>query len=546
MESAFFQGIQNEIIKRLSLASQRISIAVAWFTNEHLFEEIIKCLKRNVSVKLIIFDDAINRNEHGLNFSDFINAGGKLYFSSSFKVHHKFCIIDRTLISGSYNWTYYADAYNAENIIVSDNQELVQSFENEFERLLAICSMVEKYEPIKFSNIADTELYKNYDYLCNDLYLKSRKFETEIIRINQERGINIIKPTFRRNAENDIKTDKRGIPLLKKSLRQSSSMHRLVDFSIEEVPSGRPNSGRKYVRARYISDGFLIEDRWVDIFDSEYVESTRKYFHKKNRGLLDDNSVLPLIPEEIYNPMFKYHFKLVHYMFDGLEVKGPGRHKLGSDGRIIQKNGKPCEYSQFYTLIRYEENPYNYIEFASMTELCHLIVNSLFCPNNPNDKDIITDLLCPEGTFQATIDDYESLCREVERTEFPNAVITRSQIKDILQNSPKGIWVLKDNGQIMACAYGLYDNTFKFDNQSYFIGDGEWYIIYRLKALFNQEQRQWELLKTLISIIKNDSKKGIIYNYCPNNSVVNLENLGFVKYIKSDRNGKRCVMRMSF
>ncbi len=51
-------------------------------------------------------------------------------------MHHKFAISDNDLLlNGSYNWTRSACTENNENILVSNNAKLVQSFQNEFNRL---------------------------------------------------------------------------------------------------------------------------------------------------------------------------------------------------------------------------------------------------------------------------------------------------------------------------------------------------------------------------------------------------------------------------
>ena len=51
-------------------------------------------------------------------------------------MHHKFMIADqRTLITGSYNWTLSAAKYNHENILVTSEAGVIKSFANEFEQL---------------------------------------------------------------------------------------------------------------------------------------------------------------------------------------------------------------------------------------------------------------------------------------------------------------------------------------------------------------------------------------------------------------------------
>ena len=51
-------------------------------------------------------------------------------------MHHKFAISDnKLLLNGSYNWTKSASTENNENIAVTNDINLVKSFQKEFERL---------------------------------------------------------------------------------------------------------------------------------------------------------------------------------------------------------------------------------------------------------------------------------------------------------------------------------------------------------------------------------------------------------------------------
>jgi phosphatidylserine/phosphatidylglycerophosphate/cardiolipin synthase-like enzyme len=48
-------------------------------------------------------------------------------------MHHKFAIIDnRILLTGSYNWTFSANHRNDENLMVIDDPEIIEIFQNQF------------------------------------------------------------------------------------------------------------------------------------------------------------------------------------------------------------------------------------------------------------------------------------------------------------------------------------------------------------------------------------------------------------------------------
>ena len=85
METALFNGIKDYIIERLNEANSKIRIAVAWFTNDELYQAVLRLLDRGIQVDLIIIDDHINRNEFGLDFNVFISKGGHLFFSTQAK-----------------------------------------------------------------------------------------------------------------------------------------------------------------------------------------------------------------------------------------------------------------------------------------------------------------------------------------------------------------------------------------------------------------------------------------------------------------------------
>ncbi|MGI8582399.1 MAG: phospholipase D-like domain-containing protein [Chitinophagaceae bacterium] len=135
---AVFENIAERITSEIRKAQKSIIIAVAWFTNKKLFNEVLEKAKNGCSVSLIISNDQINTNSQN-NF-DLL----KRYNSKCYKIgngdtelmHNKFCIIDfNTVITGSYNWSYKAEN-NFENIIVNYNDTaLAEQFISEFNQI---------------------------------------------------------------------------------------------------------------------------------------------------------------------------------------------------------------------------------------------------------------------------------------------------------------------------------------------------------------------------------------------------------------------------
>jgi len=135
---AVFENISQRIQKELANSQKSIFIAVAWFTNNKLFEELIKKANEGCVVSLIISDDSINQNSSidyqrlNINKSKCFLIGKK----SIEVMHNKFCVIDySTVITGSYNWSYKAEI-NFENIIITnDDTILAKQFITEFEKI---------------------------------------------------------------------------------------------------------------------------------------------------------------------------------------------------------------------------------------------------------------------------------------------------------------------------------------------------------------------------------------------------------------------------
>lgn len=130
---ALFENIAERIQEEINKAQKLVIIAVAWFTNEHLFNELINKAKDGCSVSLIISDDEINT---ALDFSLLETEKSKVYRVGNGQtelMHNKFCVIDNNVvINGSYNWSYKAES-NFENVVITiGDTTLAQQFITEF------------------------------------------------------------------------------------------------------------------------------------------------------------------------------------------------------------------------------------------------------------------------------------------------------------------------------------------------------------------------------------------------------------------------------
>jgi len=197
MAMQLFTNIQDELITRIQDAKDSLKIAVTWFTNHDLFKAVVKKLDNpKFEVSLIVLNDRINNKKEGVNFQELIDKKGNFYYSGiDNMVHHKFCLIDdKTLINGSYNWTYYAENRNWENIVVLDNVDIVKAFIEEFEKVI---QSHEKIYDVSSKQKMDIGINLN-EYLTTYYTFQAKKEEqqgndmavakiyTEILRLNNK------------------------------------------------------------------------------------------------------------------------------------------------------------------------------------------------------------------------------------------------------------------------------------------------------------------------------------------------------------------------
>ncbi|KIV56432.1 phosphatidylserine synthase [Aneurinibacillus migulanus] len=132
----FFDEIKDTIIQGIRNAKYTIWIAVAWFTDREIFEELLLRKNAGVNVRIITSDEESNRylmEQLEDNFEVVkVELKGK-YLSN--RLHDKFCIIDfEFVMHGSYNWSNNARG-NDETLATALDRDFVKKFADEFMRL---------------------------------------------------------------------------------------------------------------------------------------------------------------------------------------------------------------------------------------------------------------------------------------------------------------------------------------------------------------------------------------------------------------------------
>lgn len=140
-------NIESSIIEKIDSAHTSIHIAVAWFTNPTILKALLKAIKRGCEVILITNNDLINNGGYCLRLDDLIEAGGCIHLAEYPEMmHHKFAIFDEEcVITGSYNWTIFAEHINKEDALLIEGEgmeatilayiSLFDKLKNEFEEI---------------------------------------------------------------------------------------------------------------------------------------------------------------------------------------------------------------------------------------------------------------------------------------------------------------------------------------------------------------------------------------------------------------------------
>lgn len=134
--NVFFDQIKDTIIQGIRNAKYTIWVAVAWFTDKEIYNELIYRKKAGVNIRIITSDEQSNQYLMKELERDFevvkIPLKGN-YLSN--RLHDKFCIIDLEFVMhGSYNWSKNA-RNNDETLATALDRDFVRKFTDEFMRL---------------------------------------------------------------------------------------------------------------------------------------------------------------------------------------------------------------------------------------------------------------------------------------------------------------------------------------------------------------------------------------------------------------------------
>lgn len=125
----------NALVSKIRAAVKTLDICVFTISDDRITDAIIERHRRGLKVRIITDNEKLH--DAGSDIERLHRAGIEIRVDmTEYHMHHKFALSDkRQVVTGSYNWTRSAAAYNEENILVTDEASVVRSFGEEFERM---------------------------------------------------------------------------------------------------------------------------------------------------------------------------------------------------------------------------------------------------------------------------------------------------------------------------------------------------------------------------------------------------------------------------
>lgn len=125
----------HRIRRLISEARKSLDICVFTITDNRIVRALEDASRKGIKIRVI--SDDMKSEDLGSDLEHLIKIGiDCVYDRTIAHMHHKFAIADGSLVlTGSYNWTRSASTANNENIVVSNNGRVVDSFQKEFDRL---------------------------------------------------------------------------------------------------------------------------------------------------------------------------------------------------------------------------------------------------------------------------------------------------------------------------------------------------------------------------------------------------------------------------
>jgi phosphatidylserine/phosphatidylglycerophosphate/cardiolipin synthase-like enzyme len=123
------------ILHAIGTARRQLDICVFTISDDRIKNAIL--MRKEMGTKVRILTDNEKLLDEGSDIAALDKAGIQIKVDRTTNhMHHKYALFDnRMVITGSYNWTRSAEAFNHENILVSENPIIISRFTSNFEKL---------------------------------------------------------------------------------------------------------------------------------------------------------------------------------------------------------------------------------------------------------------------------------------------------------------------------------------------------------------------------------------------------------------------------
>jgi len=130
-------GVAKYVLQRLAAAKRSITFMTFSYTEDKISDAMIAKIKADLEVRGVF--ESQNARGTGSDFNRLKQGGvDVLEDGNCYILHHKVIVIDeRTVITGSYNFTGSAERDNDENLVIVDDPNLARVYLEEFERVYA-------------------------------------------------------------------------------------------------------------------------------------------------------------------------------------------------------------------------------------------------------------------------------------------------------------------------------------------------------------------------------------------------------------------------
>ena len=132
------ESCAEQIVDRIGEARVSVRVQAYYLTQPLILRAIATAKRRGLDVEVVLDKSQDRRNSSGSHYSGatyLANAGVPVWIDDAPAIaHSKIIILDeRTVLTGSFNFTKAADTRNAENVVTIDSAEVAAQFTRNWE-----------------------------------------------------------------------------------------------------------------------------------------------------------------------------------------------------------------------------------------------------------------------------------------------------------------------------------------------------------------------------------------------------------------------------